>query len=137
MKDSICTQGGMMGKVYKVAIISAGMISNAAYIPAFKVLDMSIAGTDARMHIPSMKIHSNFCKYQSVTRPELNDTVKHNEIKFGGHWNLMEHMLRVIKGEEELLIKPEEVIDISAVIEAFYMSSKLSREVIFDEVAKK
>ena len=55
---------------------------------------------------------------------------------FYGHIHVFEHALKYLRGEEEEIIKREEVLNVAAVIEAFYKSAELGREVSVDELEK-
>ena len=58
---------------------------------------------------------------------------------FYGHIHVFENALKVLDGEmtmEEYPIKKEEVMNVVSIIEAFYKSDKLGREVTFAELEK-
>ena len=54
------------------------------------------------------------------------------DILFYGHWLETAHMLRVIRGEEEPIIRREEVLNTIRALEALYHSSDLGREIVLD-----
>ena len=43
-------------------------------------------------------------------------------------------MRKVLKGQEEPTVKPEETINVSAIIELLYRSAELGREVFMEEL---
>lgn len=53
---------------------------------------------------------------------------------FYPHIHVFEHALKFLRGEEKEVIKREEVLNVAAVIEAFYKSASLGREVTIDEL---
>ena len=56
------------------------------------------------------------------------------ESKFPGHIYIADNLRKVLKGEEKPLITPEETINVSSIIELFYKSAELKREVTIDEI---
>lgn len=68
-----------------------------------------------------------------------NTTVTPNGFKdepFFGHFCLIENFANAISGKEELFIKPEETLNVTAIIEAAYLSAELGREVSINEIIK-
>ena len=55
---------------------------------------------------------------------------------FFGHFCLAENFLNALDGKEELFVKPEETLNVTAIIEAAYLSAELGREVKISEVIK-
>ena len=58
---------------------------------------------------------------------------------FTGHIHELKYILKVLDGEmtmEEYPIRQEEVMNVVSIIEAFYKSAKLGREVRFDELSE-
>ena len=53
---------------------------------------------------------------------------------FPGHMYLVENMRSVLKGEAEAIVKPEETINVSKIIEMFYKSASIGREVYANEL---
>ncbi|HUT01167.1 MAG TPA: hypothetical protein VM031_01830, partial [Phycisphaerae bacterium] len=51
---------------------------------------------------------------------------------FSGHWGETAHLVRVIRGQEELSVRPEEVLNVMRTLDALYESSAQGREVRFD-----
>ena len=54
--------------------------------------------------------------------------------KFPGHIYLADNLRQVLKGEAEPIVKAEETINVSAIIDLFYKSAELGREVFIDEI---
>ena len=53
---------------------------------------------------------------------------------FSGHFHVIDHFYDSIANGTPLFIKPEETIHVAAVLEAFYRSAELCREVKFEEL---
>lgn len=53
---------------------------------------------------------------------------------FYGHFYIVENLAAALDGREELMIRPEESINVSAVLEAAYRSAALGREVQMEEI---
>ena len=53
---------------------------------------------------------------------------------FNGHFMLMDDLAKFYKGEGELPIKPEETMNVSAIIDLFYRSAKSGKEVSIHEI---
>ena len=56
------------------------------------------------------------------------------DVKFPGHIYIADNLRQVLKGEAEPIITPEETINVSSIIEMFYKSAELKREVTADEI---
>lgn len=92
-----------------------------------------IAGTKAGIRLPSMEIYSGIGGYQADITPHYAP-YRYERYKFGGHHGLIEHGINVIDGKEELLIKPNEILTSAAILDGFYKSVRLGREVTVEEV---
>lgn len=53
---------------------------------------------------------------------------------FYGHFCLVENLCDVLDGKAELFVTPEETLNVTAIIEAAYLSNELGREVNMDEI---
>jgi len=95
---------------------------------------MSIAGDKAGILVPELKIISSVCKYQADIEPRWFNEGKYKDKVFYGHWYLIENVVDAILGRAELMVKPEETINVAAIIDAFYRSTDLGREVTFKEL---
>ena len=98
--------------------------------------EFTIAGTKAGISVPKMEIYSNMGGYQVTSVPRVFDEGRYRDKVFNGHWYLIEHVKNVILGQEELMIKPQEAINVVSVIDAFYMSAENDREVWTEELLK-
>ena len=50
-------------------------------------------------------------------------------VMFAGHWGETAHFVRVLRGEEQLIVKKEEVLNVMATLDALYLSAAEGREV--------
>lgn len=99
------------------------------------VRKFEIAGTKSGIILPEMDIFSTLGPYQSDTRLIVNPN-QYESLDFSGHYSLIEHFVNVIGGREALSITPEESINVAAVIDGFYKSAELNREVTYGEIIK-
>ncbi len=79
-----------------------------------------ILGRNAGVDIENKKV---FIGNDEPADLELEDNLYSGE-SFYGHFYLIKNMAKAIAGEEELLVKPEETINLSAIMEAAYISAE-------------
>ena len=48
---------------------------------------------------------------------------------FSGHWGLTAHMVRVIRGQQKLIVRKEEVLNVMRTLDLLYQSAAEGREV--------
>lgn len=87
----------------------------------------------------SMKLITTQGRYQADLMPRIFEDKYEKLYNFYGHIHVFENALKVLDGEmtmEEYPIKKEEVMNVVSIIEAFYKSDKLGREVTFAELEK-
>ncbi len=87
----------------------------------------------------SMKLVTTQGRYQADLMPRIFEDKYEKLSSFYGHIHVFEKALKVLDGEmtmEEYPIKKEEVLNVVSIIEAFYKSDKLGREVTFAELEK-
>ena len=51
------------------------------------------------------------------------------DVAFSGHWAETEHLLNVLEGREQLLVRREEVLNVMRTLDALYRSAAEGREV--------
>jgi len=96
---------------------------------------MSIVGDRAGLLLPEFKLIPTMGKYQADVEPRrFNEERAYRDKPFSGHWHLVENVVNHLRGREELVIQPEETLNVTAVIDAFYRSAELKREVAFKEI---
>jgi len=96
---------------------------------------MSIVGDRAGLLLPEFKLIATMGKYQADVEPRrFNEERAYRDKPFSGHWHLVENVVNHLRGREELVIQPEETLNVTAVIDAFYRSAELKREVALKEI---
>ena len=117
---------------------SCGMITfeNGAKV-SFKVAwaanmpessDIKLIGKKKGIYLPECKVYFGEDGEETLdTEPTPYDT------PFPGHIYLADNLRKVLKGEAEMIVKPEETINVSKIIELFYKSAELGREVFANE----
>jgi len=89
-----------------------------------------ICGPEGGIDAKTMKLYKNVGHYQAETDLKYFDNRKYNYVtSFDGHWYMYEHVLNVLEGKEERIVKPEETLNVVASIECFYRSAAENREV--------
>ena len=118
---------------------SCGMITfeNGARV-SFKVAwaanmpeasDIRLIGKNNGIYLPEGKIYRGVDGEETLT-PE---NIPYNTV-FAGHMYIADNLRRVLRGEEEPIVKPEETINVTKIIDLFYRSAELGREVFADEL---
>jgi len=86
-----------------------------------------ILGTEAGLQlVPSLELIANVDRYQTNVAIK---TPGEEDVAFAGHHMHMAHALRVIRGEEEKVVKRAEVVNVMRALEGLYKSAELGREV--------
>lgn len=101
----------------------------AANMPESSAL--RLIGKDAGVYLPECKIYSGADGEEVLKPVEIP-----YDTPFPGHIYLVENFCRVLKGEAEPIVKPEETINVSKIIELFYRSAELGREVYANEIER-
>lgn len=99
----------------------------AANMPEYS--DIRITGKNYGIDIPQCKIYSG-----AKEEAELKTKSLLYDSPFAGHFYLIDNVRKVLNGEADIIVKPEETINISSIIEAFYKSAELNREVNVKEL---
>ena len=85
-----------------------------------------ILGTEGGLVLDPLTIVANEGRYQVNIDPQI--PVDRN-VQFAGHWGETEHFVRAIRGEEELIVRKEEVLNVMRTLDALYKSAEERREV--------
>lgn len=96
-------------------------VARAANMP--EESSISIIGKTAGIYIPEGKVFFGDKSEKKLDMP----TLKYKSA-FPGHIYLADNIRKVLKGEEDLAVKPEETINVSKIIELFYDSANQNRE---------
>jgi len=144
--DGLFTPRPYDHKEFNVEDLSAGVIrfendllvnfkfSWAVNIPNGQQID--IAGTKAGLQLfPQLKILANQDRFQAEIIPHEIVRKSYADVPFSGHWGLVEHIMDVLDGKCEYMIKKEEVLNNTSAIEAFYLSSSQDKDVFVKDLA--
>ena len=88
-----------------------------------------ILGTEGGLKLRPLTLVRNMGSYQVDVTPKVPSDP---DIPFYGHWRETAHMIRVIRGQEALCVKREEVLNVIRALEGLYTSAQEGREVRFD-----
>ena len=77
-----------------------------------------------------MSVHGDMAGWQADTVPcVFPETDYPEDLPFPGHVGLLKNVAAVLRGEAEPVIKKEETLNVTAIIEAFYLSAELHKEI--------
>lgn len=86
-----------------------------------------ISGTKGGIRVlPSAEIITNMAGYQVNVKPKIPAP---RDVPFEEHYYTTAHFLKVIRGEEEPLVKQEQVLNVLRILDAIYASSVENREI--------
>ncbi len=91
-----------------------------------EVFNTMILGTEGGLNLDPFVIATNMGSYQVDVTPKIPAD---REVSFCGHWVAVEHVLRVIRGQEQPLVKRAEVLNVMQVLDAIYRSAAEGREI--------
>lgn len=86
----------------------------------------SIAGTEGGIQFPPLKVLVNSAGYQTEVIPKIPSD---REVAFAGHHELVRNFINALEGKEEMVVKPEEVLNVMRTIEALYQSAAEGKEI--------
>lgn len=96
---------------------------------------MTLSGTKAGLLLPEMKLLSTMGRYQADISPRLfPDEEPYAGEAFPGHFVLAGNLLDHVLEDAPLMVQPEQTLEVTAVIEAFYRSAAENREVALSEI---
>ena len=87
---------------------------------------LSVAGTRGGMQLPPLKLFTNQGHYQVEIVPKV---LADANVPFAGHYELIANLVNAIHGEAELVVKPEETLNVIRAIELLYKSAEQGMEV--------
>ena len=85
-----------------------------------------ILGTEAGLSLNPLVLVTNMDRYPVTVEPEVPGG---RNVPFAGHWAETEHLVKVIRGEAELMVKREEVLNVMLALDGLYESADQAREV--------
>ncbi len=89
-----------------------------------------LAGENAGIKLPEYHI---FGGYALEEKPSVNCVNPYPNEEFSGHFALLDNVRDYLNGKDELIVKPEETLAVSAIIDLFYKSASQNKEVFFNE----
>lgn len=100
-------------------------VSWAANIPENTARTM-ILGTDGGIQLNPFTLVTNVDGYQVNVNPKVP---KDRNVPFAGHWSETAHFVKTIRGSEELIVKPDEVLNVMRILDGLYRSAAEGREI--------
>lgn len=97
-------------------------------------LDMVICGDKGGLSVNKEKLYKNIGRYQTECDMKWFDNGKYKGVSFEQHRYMYRHMMDVLDGKAEYLITKEQNLEVAKVIECFYKSAELGREVQASEL---
>lgn len=91
--------------------------------------DIRLVGKKMGIDLPSCNVYSGETEEETIETSPLQYTSA-----FPGHIYLIDNMRQVLKKEAAPTVLPEETINVSAIMELFYKSAELGREVHMEEI---
>ncbi|MEA3344811.1 MAG: Gfo/Idh/MocA family oxidoreductase [Chloroflexota bacterium] len=85
-----------------------------------------ILGTEGGLVLDPLTLVTNMGRYQVNVNPR---PPADREVMFSGHWGETEHFIKVIRGEEDLIVTPEQVLNVMRTLDALYESAAQGREI--------
>ncbi|MBN1672040.1 MAG: Gfo/Idh/MocA family oxidoreductase [Kiritimatiellae bacterium] len=104
-------------------------LSWAANIPA-NMHSLMILGTEGGLTADPLVLSCNTGRYKSNISPQVPAD---RNVPFSGHWLETEHFVKVLRGEEALVVRKEEVLNATRALEAISLSAQAGREIVFEE----
>jgi predicted dehydrogenase len=89
-----------------------------------------VLGTGAGIQNWPVKIIENMGAFQVDVTPKV---LPDRDVPFSGHWGEVEHVMRVLRGQEGMIVKREEVLNVMRILDGFYKSAELGREVVLED----
>jgi predicted dehydrogenase len=85
-----------------------------------------ILGTEGGLVLNPLTLVANMGSYQVNVTPRVPEDRK---VEFSGHWVETEHFIRALQGQEELMVKREEVLNVMKTLDALYKSADEGKEI--------
>jgi predicted dehydrogenase len=88
-----------------------------------------ILGTQGGLRLRPLTLVRNMGGYQVDVTPQVPADP---DVPFYGHWLETEHLVQVIRGQAESIVRRAEVLNVIRALEGLYLSAREGREVRFD-----
>ena len=98
-------------------------------------LDMCICGDKRGLSVNGETLYKNVGRYQSEMKMKWFDNGAYKGAPFEQHRYMYRHMMDVLEGKAEYLIRKEQNLEVTKAIECFYRSAELGREVRAEQLA--
>ena len=85
-----------------------------------------ILGDKAGLRLDPLTIIGTAGRYQADTVPKVPADP---DIPFYGHWKAAAHVVRVLRGDEELMVEKDQVLNVIGALDALYRSAEVGGEV--------
>ena len=85
-----------------------------------------IAGTKGGVQLSPPLLITNQSGYQVNVSPKV---IKSRTVVFPGHYGATRHFVQVIRGEQEMMVRREEVLNVMRILDGLYSSAAQDREV--------
>jgi len=85
-----------------------------------------ILGTEGGLVLDPLTLVTNMGSYQVNVTPKVPEDRK---VEFSGHWVETEHFIKALRGQEELMVKREEVLNVMKTLDALYESAEEGKEI--------
>lgn len=85
-----------------------------------------ILGTEGGLVLEPLTLVTNMGSYQVNVNPQVPADLN---VEFSGHWGETAHFVKVIRGQEELIVKKEEVLNVMKTLDALYESAEKGCEI--------
>ena len=85
-----------------------------------------ILGTEGGLVLDPLTLVTNMGSYQVNVTPKVPEDQK---VEFSGHWVETEHFIKALRGQEELMVKREEVLNVMKTLDALYESAEEGKEI--------
>lgn len=98
-------------------------------------LKLNICGDKGGLSVERGMLYKNIGRYQSECELKWFDNGKYKGVPFEQHRYMYRNIWNTLAGREEYLIKEKQNLEVAKVIECFYRSAELGREVSADELS--
>ena len=89
-----------------------------------------VAGTEGSVQLPPLKLLNNLGRYQAEITPKV---LPDRQVPFPGHYVATENFIQSLRGEAEMIVRREEVLNVIRAIEGLYISAEQGREIVLSD----
>lgn len=97
-------------------------------------LNMVICGDKGGLSVNKEKLYKNIGRYQTECEMKWFDNGLYKGVPFEQHRYMYRNILNTLDGKEEYLIKEHQNLEVAKIIECFYKSAELNKEVTAAEL---